>query len=702
MYDSFFGFKEKPFDISPDPRFLYQSNKHREALALLIYGAKERKGFIVLSGELGTGKTTVIRAFLEGLDENCQVAYIPHPNLRTTQFFRQVCQYFGLPVHSGSKIDHLRKLHDFLVESHEDDKTTILIFDDAHNLDVSLFEEIRMLTNLETSTQKLLQVYLVGQPKLDDLLDQRELRNLRQRISARYQLLPLDYQETKEYIQTRMRIAGARNLNWFTEDAIQRIYKRSGGVPSVINTICHKSLLRGYAKGTPSIDKEIVQESVAELKLARPQIRDKIFRERREIVSAGRSLSYNPLIILVIFLALVLGGVGYFFKLRLDFSEDRPLLGESFPGEQIEAVDLRRDQTGTTVEEREEPGHFIQSKSDLAAGSVISKVVPIRDFQGEEAAPLTEIRISPTPGGSETVVEFITVTVEKGDTISNIVISEFGRSDEQVLEAVRELNPEIEDLNHIDVGQVIRLPRNLERIALAPEEEPEKQEGDVFVELEGEGEKKTPYLERTEAPESLPGEIPKSESLETTATHDRSFRTEEEILIELGEIKGPEKRLKKGQSSEESSKDSLSVSVKREEVRQFFATYLERYTQKDIDGFLSLFSPKAVQNGRYGLDEIKRIYSDFFDQSQELRYHLEDTKIEIHQEVLISGIFIENAALVEARYEIDQVLKKGRKKKVWRGDISWILTKENGALRILFLDYQPEKSSSSPTKGEDR
>lgn len=267
MYESFFGFKEKPFNDAPDPSFLYLSNKHKEALALLTYGIKERKGFVVLSGEVGTGKTTILRAFMKQLDSNSRVAYVFSTKLSDKEFLKFVCHDFGLQVNGDLKIDYVTKLLDFLMKSYYEGKTTTLIVDEAQNLDMLVFEEIRMLTNHETSSQKLLQVFLVGQPQLNDHLERDELWQLKQRISTRYHLYPLDRRETMEYIQTRMRIAGATRQDYFTEGATQKIYKHSHGIPRLINNICDNALLIGYALDTPVINEKIIRECVADLKL---------------------------------------------------------------------------------------------------------------------------------------------------------------------------------------------------------------------------------------------------------------------------------------------------------------------------------------------------------------------------------------------------------------------------------------------------
>jgi len=460
MYESFFGFKVKPFNITPDPTFLYLSDKHKEALAQLICGVKERRGFVVLSGEVGTGKTTLVRALLEEVDEDCEVAYIFNPKLSVTSFFRFVCQDFGLQAKGRSKVDYLTKLHDFLIETHNAGKTATLIIDEAQNLDDSLFEEVRMLTNLETSTQKLLQVFLVGQPELNDLLEQNELRQLKQRISSRSHLAPLDEKETKEYIHTRMRIAGAKNPDRFSDDAIRKIYKYSLGVPRLINNICDNSLLVGYAMEKPVIDAQIVQESAADLKLDQVPAGDRTKGQNLGYILIDR-ISSAPLvtILVLILIVLVAGGVGYFLVSGHPLS--KPFQGiRSFlqSGQEIEGVDPVPAREEAVDEKGEGIRPSLQMETEQQGESLLPRPEPMREREPDRAEELTRAEISFKNQGGVGTTEIRIATAREGDTLGTIILREFGRVNEQLLMAIQELNPEIEDLDRIVVGQKIRLP----------------------------------------------------------------------------------------------------------------------------------------------------------------------------------------------------------------------------------------------------
>jgi len=465
MYESFFGFAEKPFNITPDPRFLYLSEKHREALAQLIYGVKEKKGFVVLSGDVGTGKTTIVRALLERLDENCQVAYIFNTRLSIVDFLKYVCHDFGLEVTSDSKIDYLIKLHDFLIESHNDGKTTTLIVDEAQNLDASLFEEIRMLTNLETSNHKLFQIFLVGQPELNELLDQPDLWQLKQRISSRYHLLPLDRDETKGYIHTRMRIAGAKRLNCFTEGAIQKIYEHSQGIPRLINNICDNALLLGYANDSPIINEKTVRECVADLKLDEmPKSRKRKSKPKKEReTEAGLGIRPFRYAVLATIVALVAVGLALLF---LNHSSvhgiiSKPLAiiqpGSEQPDESGAADTMALSEQDTDQSQDTQTASLAPEEDVPAVGAYIEETAPENE---KPIASHTETRTKENPEGTDPIADLTTRTVvaQEGDTISHIVFREFGRVDAHLLDVVQKLNPEIDDIDEILAGQEVRLP----------------------------------------------------------------------------------------------------------------------------------------------------------------------------------------------------------------------------------------------------
>ena len=261
MYESFYNLKERAFNLTPDPRFLYFTERHCEALSNLVYGIRERKGFLVLSGEAGTGKTTLINALLDTLDRaNVLSAFIFNPILTVPEFFECLLSDFNVKSDEPSKTQVLLRLNSFLLERYRSGQVTVLVVDEAQNLSGEVLEEIRLLTNLETATEKLLQIVLVGQPELIAKLNSPHFRQLRQRISMRCKLEPLTQFETKEYINTRLEIAGLPTQEIFTDGTIAEIFRRSGGIPRLINTICDNSMLSGYASEAKTIVIDIVSK----------------------------------------------------------------------------------------------------------------------------------------------------------------------------------------------------------------------------------------------------------------------------------------------------------------------------------------------------------------------------------------------------------------------------------------------------------
>jgi general secretion pathway protein A len=265
MYTKFYDLREKPFEITPDPKFLYLSDNHKEALAHLTYAVRERKGFTVITGEVGTGKTTLIQTLLGRLNGNTRTAYLFNPLMGSTDFLHYICEDFGLKAQKKSKGQYLTQLHNFLMTCYTRNEHVVLIIDEAQKLDKKLLEEVRLLTNLETPKCKLLQVILMGQPELDDILNQPQFRQLKQRVSLRYHIYPLNKEETNAYIKKRLRIAGAIDPNIFTPKALREIYKYSKGIPRLINIICDNALLTGYANDQKVIEDRTIREVISYL-----------------------------------------------------------------------------------------------------------------------------------------------------------------------------------------------------------------------------------------------------------------------------------------------------------------------------------------------------------------------------------------------------------------------------------------------------
>lgn len=266
MYLEFYGLSDFPFRLSPDPKYLYKTESLLEVLANLQYGIESGKGLVVMTGEVGTGKTTTLRVHLRSLDQRVLAAYIFNPLLSTNEFFEALAGEFRLRP-QASKAAMLRMLGNMLLSRHSRGLKTVLVVDEAHLLPPHLLEEIRLLSNFETNQEKLLQIILCGQPELIDLLDQPELRQLKQRVSLRCSIQPMTLEDTDEYIKYRLQIAGASNDSIFNPEAVSAIHMFSGGIPRIINNICDNALLAGYSEGKSTVDDEIVKDVVSQLGL---------------------------------------------------------------------------------------------------------------------------------------------------------------------------------------------------------------------------------------------------------------------------------------------------------------------------------------------------------------------------------------------------------------------------------------------------
>ena len=313
MYQEFYGLKQKPFSLTPDPQFLFLSDGHRTAIESLLYGIQQRDGFMVVVGDIGTGKTTICRSLLERLDKDVMTAVIFNSFLTGDELLESILLDFGFPSKGRSKKERIDALNKFLIHLLSQGKNAVLIIDEAQNLSTPVLEQIRMLSNLETEKEKMLQIILVGQMELNQQLQSPELKQLNQRIVIRHYLLPLTQEETESYIYQRLLVAGAHGGITFSKSAINEIYKFSKGTPRLINLLCDRALLGGFVEETNHIDKEIVQKAQKSLlgeeaDSARPRAR------LRTLPRLFTSLRF---IILMIFGFLF---TGFILSSRTDFS----------------------------------------------------------------------------------------------------------------------------------------------------------------------------------------------------------------------------------------------------------------------------------------------------------------------------------------------------------------------------------------------
>ncbi len=377
MYEAFYGFREKPFNLTPDPKFLYLSGKHYEAFAHLEFGLRQRGGFIVVTGEVGTGKTTLCRYFLERLDESTLSAFILYPALGTTELLRSVNRDLGIARdHSGKKTDKdlIDELHEFLLRAREEGKNTVLVIDEAQNLSRDVLEQVRLISNLETATEKLIQIVLIGQPELNDLLAQRDLRQLAQRITARYHLNPLGRREMTQYIRHRLAVAGGIGRVDFTTGALLRIHSFSRGIPRLINLVCDRSLLAGYVLEKSQIDRSVVRRAVKELGSA-PMTSETT--GLRRLLPFGERTAWLALAALTGLGAVYLARAGVLLKASSPFARVAAI--EMSPEEVDELFELRLASLSPEFSRRAAPTVLLE-RWGIRTGSGLAAIAELEDM----------------------------------------------------------------------------------------------------------------------------------------------------------------------------------------------------------------------------------------------------------------------------------------------------------------------------------
>ena len=464
MYTYFYNLKEKPFNLTPSPRFLYLGEAHKEALALLTYGAMEQKGFILLTGEVGTGKTTIVRTLLENLNSSVKYVYLSNPTLSPEDFLFYVASGLGLKTQLNStKASLLVQLEDFLQRFLQHQQNVLLIVDEAQKLSLELLEEIRLLSNMETTNDKLINMFLVGQPELNQKLRNAKCRPLLQRISIRYHIDPLNLIETDAYIKTRLKVAGARDPNIFSKEVIKVIHRYAQGYPRMINILADNALLLGYSNGKKHITPAMIKECHDDLQLPESFLQkdtDSKIKGEPKVPDSVKKRSYLRAAVLV-FLLFILFSAGSFTSLGQQYLKTAQLFYRAYFNPDFSPKATSSDQIqkrhllpSNPKEEKEGTA----KRTNTARGK-IKKIQPTQKSESLEEKlpdsykPLKNELLAEK--GNLTRTEKRIITVKPGDTLLGLSIEIFGHADKRTLEWIQRENPEIRDVNLIHAGQKI-------------------------------------------------------------------------------------------------------------------------------------------------------------------------------------------------------------------------------------------------------
>jgi type II secretory pathway predicted ATPase ExeA len=462
MYIEFYGLKEKPFNLTPSPRFIYMSEGHKEAMALLTYGVTERKGFILLTGEVGTGKTTMIHNLINNLDSSVEHVYLVNPLLSPQEFIDFLAfSSFKKRIHFKSKTDFLLEFQAYLQDCFRHQKIFILIVDEAHKLSFELLEEIRLLSNIEFAEEKLINIFLVGQPELNDNLNSPKGRATLQRIGVRYDIPPLGLKETGEYLEARLAVAGAEKRGEiFQKEAVEAMYRCSQGYPRTINILADNAMLLGYSQNKKTISSSMIEDSYKAMSLDgsflreyKPQKHINEIEEREEAeiseIRSSRSFMWAVISSSIIILALIAIFFGRSFIPAIDslIFKHYDKTQNSTSGDNIKTA--KQIKGGAVLTEND---LHQEEKAAQPAGSVEPKegrvISPADEIAHSEV--LKDLQVFPFKKES--------ITAKKGDTLSDIARQVYDAAGDEELSLLKKYNPEIKDIDLIEVGQNISIP----------------------------------------------------------------------------------------------------------------------------------------------------------------------------------------------------------------------------------------------------
>jgi len=474
MYTEFFELIEKPFSLSTSPRFLYLGEKHKEALAILRYGVMERQGFVLLTGEVGTGKTTMVRALLSSLDSSVvKYVHLANPLLTPKEFVSYlILSAFDNRLHFKTKPEFLIAFEAFLTKIQQKNRHFLLVIDEAHKLSFDLLEEIRLLSNMETAEEKLISIFLVGQPELNERLSEPRCRPLLQRISVRYHIPPLNVEETKEYVTTRLEKAGSKRAEEiFPGKTIRAIHEYSQGYPRMINILADNALLLGYSKGESKISPAMIKSCYQDLRLGASEGKASTVKggSGQEPETGGGMIRPWWKWAAV---SLLIAGILAFVAIRYG---DR--IFSRWVTASAEAPKTRADmvQSGVPAAEKETPGEEKQKEPAVKESvPVVKKNGPTlatafennlavtgegieMDFE-EKKKVITSPSVPERTDSSEVKADAKMVVVERGDTLGKLSVRVYGRMSERLIELIQKNNPGIRDPDHILTGQKVLFP----------------------------------------------------------------------------------------------------------------------------------------------------------------------------------------------------------------------------------------------------
>jgi len=460
MYSQFYGLRESPFALTPDPRYLFLSEPHKEALASAIYGVQERKGFVLIVGEVGTGKTTLIRHLLGRFGPNIRSVFVFNPAVSFVELLQLMLRDLDLPCASLRRVEMIDTLNEYLLKEAAAGRYVVVIIDEAQHLSPAVLEEVRMLSNLETARGKLIQILLVGQPELGEKLGRPELRQLRQRISLVAELKPLSYEDTVRYVTHRLEVAGRSEADLFTHRALKTIYRASGGIPRLVNVICDKALVLGYGAGAKRIKGAIVKEVLKDWRpfQQRSGISARASRSRaalRRRVPANRPFGKAA--------AVAIGVAGVALLLMLIGQRDGDLLGRLWRGL------LPSRASGTVVTPAGPP--ILPTGSPTSESAVGKMSAPVPELPPRPEARAKEARVHETlppspapeppaaaPAAPGADAQGREIVVGPGDALSGLITRNYGRAELTLLDFVKTANPDVTSIDMVRVGQRLKLP----------------------------------------------------------------------------------------------------------------------------------------------------------------------------------------------------------------------------------------------------